>query len=113
MPKQQTTEEKIKVIIEEGTPLAEFQKVRTDAISEMFDTKNELGIYQTSRFFAKLDDCVRSLLSQTATQTREEMKSQYKSEIQRYIDAYHYDSYRLLIYREILELLSNLKEKQK
>lgn len=47
----------------EGTALAAFQKERTDAISEMFDSKDELGIYQTSRFFARLDNIVAELLS--------------------------------------------------
>jgi len=46
----------------ENTPMGEFQKERTDAISEMFDNEDAYGIYPTSRFFARLDDCVRKLL---------------------------------------------------
>lgn len=51
-------------LAEEGTPLAVFQKERTDAISEMFDNKYDNGIYPTSKFFARLDNCVIKLLSQ-------------------------------------------------
>lgn len=46
----------------EDTPLGEFQKERTDAISEMFDGKDECGIYPTTKFFIRLDNCVRKLL---------------------------------------------------
>ena len=46
----------------ENTPMGEFQKERTDAISEMFDNEDGYGIYPTGRFFARLDDCVRKLL---------------------------------------------------
>ena len=44
------------------TPMGKFQKERTDAISEMFDNVDEYGIYPTTRFFARLDNCVRELL---------------------------------------------------
>ena len=37
----------------EDTPLGEFQKERTDAISEMFDGKDECGIYPTTKFFIR------------------------------------------------------------
>lgn len=51
------------VIIEpENTPLGQFQRERTDAISEMFDNVDENGIYPTTKFFIRLDNCVRSLL---------------------------------------------------
>ena len=54
---------KNEVILElENTPMGEFQKERTDAISEMFDNVDENGIYPTTRFFIRLDNCVRSLL---------------------------------------------------
>ncbi len=53
----------MKVTLEpKDTPLGKFQKVRTDAISEMFDNPDKHGIYPTSKFFAKLDNCVRKLL---------------------------------------------------
>jgi len=42
--------------------MGEFQKERTDAISEMFDNEDGYGIYPTGRFFARLDNCVRKLL---------------------------------------------------
>lgn len=47
----------------EGTPLAVFQKERTDAISEMFDNKYSNDIYPTSHLFARLDSCVEMLLT--------------------------------------------------
>lgn len=49
-------------LAKEGTPMAIFQKERTDAISEMFDGIDDYGIYPTSRFFARLDKCVETLL---------------------------------------------------
>ena len=45
-----------------NTPIGKFQKERTDAISEMFDNPDKHGIYPTTRFFARLDNCVRRLL---------------------------------------------------
>jgi len=48
----------------ENTPIGKFQKERTDAISEMFDNVSENGIYPTTKFFARLDNCVRKLLKQ-------------------------------------------------
>jgi hypothetical protein len=52
-------------LAEEGTPLAEFQKVRTDAINEMFDAKDESGIYQINRLLSKLDGCFEDLRSKS------------------------------------------------
>lgn len=46
------------------TLMGKFQKERTDAISEMFDNKDKYGIYPTSKFFARIDDCVRELLAE-------------------------------------------------
>ncbi len=57
----------------EGTLLAEFQKERTDAISEMFDNKYKDGIYPTSKFFARLDECVRALLAKREGEVRREV----------------------------------------
>lgn len=45
------------------TPMGVFQRERTEAISEMFDNVDEYGIYPTSRFFVRLDNCVRRLLN--------------------------------------------------
>jgi len=54
---------KNKVVLEpRDTKIGRFQKERTDAISEMFDNPDECGIYPTSKFFARLDNCVRLLL---------------------------------------------------
>lgn len=53
-------------LAEEGTPLAVFQKERTDAISEMFDNaygENGARLYPTSKFFARLDRCFSQTLS--------------------------------------------------
>ena len=55
--------EESKVILEApDTPLGKFQKERTDAISEMFNNPDEYGIYPTTKFFVRLDNCVRELL---------------------------------------------------
>ena len=60
---------KNEVVLEpENTPMGQFQKERTDAISEMFNNVDENGIYPTSRFFARLDNCVRNLLALERTQ---------------------------------------------
>ena len=50
-------------LAEEGTIMAEFQKERTDAISEMFDNKYDNGIYPTSKFFIRLDKAVEQALA--------------------------------------------------
>ena len=51
------------VVLEpENTPMGKFQKERTDAISDMFENKDEYGIYPTTKFFIRLDNCVRELL---------------------------------------------------
>jgi len=55
-------DDKVK-LAEEGTIMAEFQRERTDAISEMFDGVDEHGIYPTSRFFVRLDEAVEKALS--------------------------------------------------
>ena len=34
----------------------EFQKERTDAISEMFDNPDKCGIYPTGKFFKRIDN---------------------------------------------------------
>ena len=52
-----------------NTPVGRFQKERTDAISEMFDNPDKYGIYPTTKFFTRLDNCVRGLLSEV-TKTR-------------------------------------------
>lgn len=51
-------------LAEEGTIMAGFQKERTDAISEMFDNVDSLGIYPTTRFFVRLDKAVEKALLQ-------------------------------------------------
>lgn len=54
----------MEVVLEaENTPMGKFQKERTEAISEMFDNEDEYGIYPTTQFFARLDNCVRNLLA--------------------------------------------------
>ena len=58
-------------LAEEGTIMAEFQKERTDAISEMFDGVDELGIYPTGEFFVRLDNAVEKALSRQ----REELET--------------------------------------
>lgn len=59
-------------LAEEGTIMAEFQRERTDAISEMFDGVDNHDIYPTTQFFARLDKAVEKALSQ---QKKELMKT--------------------------------------
>lgn len=51
------------VLASEGTPMARFQAERTDAATKMFDGAYANGLYPTSRFYARLDSCVRELLA--------------------------------------------------
>ena len=61
-----------KVTLEpEDTLIGKFQKERTDAISEMFDSRDECGIYPTTKFFVRLDNCVRQLVAEARKQERE------------------------------------------
>jgi hypothetical protein len=53
-------------LAEKNTPLGRFQKERTDAISEMFDNVDDIGIYPTSRFFVRLDNCFQKELERIA-----------------------------------------------
>ena len=46
----------------ENTLIGMFQKERTDAISEMFNNVDNNGIYPTTRFFVRLDNCVRKII---------------------------------------------------
>ena len=48
----------------------EFQKERTDAISEMFDNEDKYGIYPTSKFFNRID----SFWMEKLNITEEELK---------------------------------------
>ncbi len=59
------------VLAPEGTPLARFQKERTDAISEMFDNEDEHGIYPTGKFFARIDKCFENELAQKLAGAKE------------------------------------------
>lgn len=54
--------------------LEEFQKTRTDAITEMFDNKYANGIYPTSKFFETLDAAIIQAIDQTAELTFNEVK---------------------------------------
>ena len=50
------------VVLEpEDSLIGKFQKERTDAISEMFDKKDEHGIYPTTQFFSRLDRQAREI----------------------------------------------------
>lgn len=49
------SKDNVVVLAKKGTILGNFQKERTDAISEMFDNVDEYGIYPTTVFFARLD----------------------------------------------------------
>jgi len=47
----------------EGTPMGDFQKLRTDALSEMFEGRSANGIYPITRFFVRLDAWARTVLA--------------------------------------------------
>ena len=49
-------------LADEGTIMGEFQKERTDAISEMFDNVDSLGIYPTTKCFVRLDKAFRKAI---------------------------------------------------
>lgn len=65
------------ILAASGTPLAVFQKERTDAISEMFDNVDECGIYPTGKFFARLDKCVSSLIDSVHAAALEEHRQKF------------------------------------
>lgn len=67
------------ILAASGTPLAVFQKERTDAISEMFDNVDECGIYPTGKFFARLDKCVSSLIDSVHAAALDEINKQWLS----------------------------------
>lgn len=46
-------------LADEGTTMAEFQKLRTDAVGEMIEVPEVVGILRTSRLYSKLDSFVR------------------------------------------------------
>lgn len=56
------------ILAEEGTIMAEFQKERTDAISEMFDNEGKDGIFTTTRFFARLDAAVERAIKRARSE---------------------------------------------
>lgn len=76
--------EEVVTLAEKGTLLAQFQKVRTDAISEMLEGKFPNGIYPTSKFFAQLDNCVSALLSQARREEREAIAEKVANEKLKY-----------------------------
>lgn len=60
-----------------GTPLAVFQKERTDALREMFNNEDEYGIYPTTKLFVRLDKCVENLLATYGEQCRREERESW------------------------------------
>lgn len=51
-------------LAEEGTPLAEFQKARTDAMSRMFDRDEMCNqIHTTSQLYSELDQAFTKILT--------------------------------------------------
>ena len=44
--------------------LKEWQQIRTDAITEMFDNPDKHGIYPTSKFFKKIDNAFEKALKE-------------------------------------------------
>ena len=61
------------VIEDESTILGEFQKERTDAISEMFDNVDEFGIYPTTEFFRRLDVAVQKAVDRAVDEVMGEL----------------------------------------
>ena len=60
------------VVLEpESTPLGRFQKERTDALSEMFETGPDgYGIYQTTKLFVRLDKAFQQILARREDEIR-------------------------------------------
>lgn len=61
-------------------------------------------------------EVVASLVSIMAVQVasaREEERKRIKAEVQRYIEAYHYDPYKVGIYREVLALITPTNNSEK
>ena len=69
------TEQKV-VIEPENTLIGKFQKERTDAISEMFYNRDKNGIYPTTKFFIRLDNFVRELLTDNAGEIEQAVKKE-------------------------------------
>jgi len=51
--------------------LKEFRKVRTNAISEMFDNPDKYGIYPTTKFFKALDSSFSKALDTMREETQQ------------------------------------------
>lgn len=58
-----------------------WQKERTDAISEMFDNVDEYGIYPTTEFFERIDKAFTASLTRTVKAVLEEVKLEKESVI--------------------------------
>lgn len=72
-------------LADEGTVLCEFQKKRTELLSEMFDNVDDIGIYPTGVFYAKLNKYFQ--------QTLEADRKSRLEEVERQIDGFHLDEY--------------------
>ena len=55
--------------------MGDFQKERTDALSEMFDNQDEHGVYPITRLYARLDAAVDKALKRARQDERNAMKS--------------------------------------
>ncbi len=56
------------ILADEGTIMGDFQKERTDAISEMFDNVDECRVYPTTQFFKRLDAALEKALTRVRSE---------------------------------------------
>jgi len=54
--------------------LEDFRKIRTEAISEMFDNVDEIGIYPTSKFFGKIDNALKQAITSSVKEAFRECR---------------------------------------
>ena len=87
MTNNQKQNKKWQVVLEKSGLMADFQKFRTEIMSEMLDSP-ELGLFQTSRFYAKLDNKVKELISQVEQRKDEEWREKIEEKKIKYPD-YH------------------------
>ena len=61
--KGEISEDAINKINEFTRKIEKWKKLRTDAISEMFDNVDDCGIYPTGEFFKKIDSAVNGIIN--------------------------------------------------
>lgn len=96
----------------------EFKKIRTNAISEMFDSPDESGIYRTTKFFNTIDEALRSshvaiiegIIVGLEKDAREELAAKPSGDIEENCEWYKvtYISNKITYLKEELEKIKNV-----